>query len=338
MSVVPYAMCLAHIAFSTSKRPKFTWIDTFEGVQDAELEELIVECRSALHSLEAEFAARQKPQVDTKLIYCYARLQDKATRINNLGWLGTKDRGALEEADTFLRALSSGHISSSQTRKTRKDGGMYKQLLWLISRVAGPEYALLLICSVARHNVERLNSFQSASLVKYVARNCDSLSCRVLEEKANEVGLLERASGKRKRCQRSPSIAWTDPMEQAGATLLTSYNPSEVNGVSPSQTGFNSVILTSASDAANNDDTNGNSALPGKVINCRAVEPQNQVAAFHRPSSRSHDDGNWSLPNETIEPAISLSASSTQTTTIPDAENLPIIWGSSISNMTPGEL
>lgn len=103
-------MCPAHIAFSIPKRPEFTWIDTFEGVENAELQELIVECRSALHSLQAELATRQNPQVDTSLEYCYARLQEKAQKINNLGVLGTKDREALEEADPFLGALRSDNV------------------------------------------------------------------------------------------------------------------------------------------------------------------------------------------------------------------------------------
>ena len=184
-------MCPAHIAFSTFKRLKFTWTDSFEDVENAELEELIVECRTALHSLEAELAARQNPRVDTKLDDCYAKLQEKARIINSLGALSNKDRASLEEAGTFLQAIRSGHIHSSQTRETRKGGAVYEQLLWLISRVAGPAYALLLICGVARRTVERLNSFQSAILVKRITQHYDSLSSPALERKANKFGLCK---------------------------------------------------------------------------------------------------------------------------------------------------
>lgn len=187
--MVSLAMCPAHIAFSTPKKLKFTWTDAFEDIKISELEDLIVECRSALYSLEAELAARQNPRVDTKLDDCYARLQEKARTINDLGALSNKDRASLEEAGTFLEALKSGHIDSSQTRESRKGGAIYAQLLWLILRTAGPAYALLLICGMAKRTVERLNSFQSAILVKHVARYCDPLLSRVLEEKANELGL-----------------------------------------------------------------------------------------------------------------------------------------------------
>jgi len=187
-------MCHAHVAFFIPKKLKFTWTDIFEDVEDAELEQLIIECRGALHSLEAELAARQNPRVDTKLEDCYARLQEKARTINTMGALSNKDRASLEEGGTFLEALRSGHIDSSQTRETRKGGAIYEQLLWLISRVAGLAYVLLLICSVTRRIVERLNSFQSAILVKRMMQCYDSLSSRALEEKANDLGLCKTSA------------------------------------------------------------------------------------------------------------------------------------------------
>jgi hypothetical protein len=55
-------------------------------------------------------------------------------------------------------------------------------------------------------------------------------------------------------------------MERAGATLLSSFNP---DGLSLPETGFNSGILTPVSDAANNDDTNGNLALPQNAVSKR---------------------------------------------------------------------
>ena len=148
--------------------------------------------------------------------------------------------------------------------------------------------------------------------------------------------------------------------KQAGATLLTSDQSAEVNGISPPETGFNSGILTPVSDAANNNDTNGNSALRGNVMDYGAVEPQNQVVAFPLPLSRSYDlsrNSKWSLPNESIlkatgsrppiredrkddfdeeiltTPAISLSTSSTHARTLQDAKTLPILWDSGTNNI-----
>lgn len=231
-------MCPTHIAFFILKKLKFTWTDTFEDVENAELKQLIIKCRDTLHSLKAELAARQNPWVDTKLEDCYARLQKKAQTIKNMRALSNKNRVSLKKAGTFLKALRSDHINSSQTCETCKSGAIYEQLLWLISRVADPAYALLLICSVTRCTVKRLNSFQSAVLVKCMAQYYNSLSNCALEEKANEfdlcktsvnlfitwwhwlictgfdaIFLLEQASEKRK-CGQSDNrvlfIAWTD--------------------------------------------------------------------------------------------------------------------------------
>lgn len=106
-------MCHAHVAFSTPKKLKFTWIDTFENVEDAKLEQLIIECRDVLHSLEAELATWQNPRMNTKLEDCYARLQEKVQTINTMRALSNKDKASLKEGDTFLEALRSDHIDSS---------------------------------------------------------------------------------------------------------------------------------------------------------------------------------------------------------------------------------
>ncbi len=153
-------------------------------------------------------------------------------------------------------------------------------------------------------------------------------------------------------------------MEQAGATVLASYHPSKGDGLSPLETGFSSGILIPVSDTANDNDTNGHSTLPGSVIDCDALEPQNQVAAFYRPSLGSHNlspDSNWSLRSEGIlkatryssiredandnfdgeflaTPVLDLSASTTQMENLPNADIPPILQGSGISNMKLSEL
>ncbi len=177
-------MCPAHIAFCTPEKSTFTWLENFEDIPNPELEHLIIECRSAFYSLEAELAIRQA-RLDNKLD-CYVELQKKARIINDRGKLSEQDE---VEAGTFLQALRSDHIDSRQTRGTRKNGTIYIRLLWLISRVVGSAYALLLVCSVSRRKLEKLSAIQSAILVKYVAQHRDSLSCRALEDKANDPGL-----------------------------------------------------------------------------------------------------------------------------------------------------
>lgn len=73
-------------------------------------------------------------------------------------------------------------------------------------------------------------------------------------------------------------------MEPAGVTLLTSYHPGEVDGVSPPETGLNSGILTPVSEAVNNDDTNGMLALPHNAM-CKRTCMVHPAAKKHSTSS-----------------------------------------------------
>lgn len=165
-------------------------LTTFEHVELVELKQLIIECRGALHSLEAELEARQNPgRMNNKLDKCLQKLKERAEITRQLRALTQSDEASLVEADPILKVLKSGHIDSSQTLGTRKCGEMYTQLLWLTSRVAGPAYALLLICGDTRRNVEQLSLNQRAILVKHIAQHDTSLSSHALEEKANEIGL-----------------------------------------------------------------------------------------------------------------------------------------------------
>lgn len=158
--------------------------------------------------------------------------------------------------------------------------------------------------------------------MKRVARYCDPLSSRVLEEKANELGLCntntslsvpQRASGKRKRGQSNsttPFIVWTDSVSECSnrSSSFNIYDISRQVEQSPPETGFNSGVLTPNSNITDNDDTNANTTIPGNDIDCGAVvEPQNQVPAFNQPSPRFHDrfqDANWSSANEVILKAV----------------------------------
>lgn len=189
-------MCSTYVTFSTPKKLKFAWTDEFWDVENSELEELIVECRSALHSLEAELAARQNPQNNViNLQACYARLQKKAWDIKKYDVLSDEDIASLKEANKYLNTLRNGYIKSSQTRQTHKDDYMYERLLWLVSRVTGPENTLLLICGAPRRQMKRLSSHQSVNLIKYIAQHRTSLSSHVLERKASELGLCKIIMG-----------------------------------------------------------------------------------------------------------------------------------------------
>ena len=167
--MVSLAIRPAYIVFSIPKKPSLIWTEDFENIKFAELEELIVEYRSALYSLEAERAARLKDSVYTSPKEYYTLLEEKAYTIKEEGALRHKDELALLAEDIFLKELKEGNVSSSQTRESRKDDGSYLQFLWLIGRIAGPAYTLLFIYAVSKRKFARLSLFQSADVVKYIA-------------------------------------------------------------------------------------------------------------------------------------------------------------------------
>lgn len=109
-----------------------------------------------------------------------------------MGALNNKNKTFLKKAGIFLQTLKNDHIDSSQIREIRKNDAIYEQLLWLISKVTGPAYALLFICDVTKRTVEKLNSFQNAVFVKCITRYYDSLSTRALKKKVYEFGLCNK--------------------------------------------------------------------------------------------------------------------------------------------------
>ncbi len=194
------------ITFSTSENTKVFWTDSYKGFETDELKGLIIECRGALHSLEAELSNRQDPQVDNTLESCYNQVQQTASEINRFGELNIKENLPLDDAKLVIEELRDERVDLSQTHRdqiprnrfhsdqTRRDDMVYGQFLWLIAKAAGPAYALLIICSLKRRKVQRLKSTQSARLIKYVTQHRNSLFCSVLQNKAEEIGFHQRST------------------------------------------------------------------------------------------------------------------------------------------------
>jgi hypothetical protein len=184
-------MCATSILFSFSDST-VDWTDSFSNIKTDELKQLIVQCRYALHSLQGELADRENPQADERFQSCCENLEKDAAKINTSG-MGSKEIRLLEDGCLLLEALGSDGIRSSQTRESRKEESIYKQILWLISARTGPASALLLACSLGKHRVQRLNLCQSARLIKYMAQNRTSLFCSTLHNKAVEAGLYHES-------------------------------------------------------------------------------------------------------------------------------------------------
>lgn len=66
---------------------------------------------------------------------------------------------------------------------------MARQYLWLISRVVGWSYALLILCALGKHRIQRLDEDQRVKLIKYINKRRSSLFCPKLEDPATQCNL-----------------------------------------------------------------------------------------------------------------------------------------------------
>jgi hypothetical protein len=164
------------ITFATSTNPELKWIDSFEGLRDEEIEEIIVHCRAATASFFAELCDRRKPWNDRTLENYRDMLLENANRIN--------EKGFTKGHQLHLNDLFTSLSDPCDAQTERSEAKVARQFLWLISRVIGWSYALLILCTLGKHRVQKLDEDQRVKLIKHISKHRDSLFCRRLEDKA----------------------------------------------------------------------------------------------------------------------------------------------------------
>ena len=166
------------ITFATPTHPELRWSDSFEGLEEEEIEELVNNLRVALAAFSAELTDRRKPETDRKFEKYKQKLQETAKQINEQGL--TK---AHEEHLGSLKLILAQAGSAQGERKESKNSKAGRQYLWLISNVIGWPYVLLFFCALGKHKVERINEDQRVKLLKYIVNRRESLFCRRLEDR-----------------------------------------------------------------------------------------------------------------------------------------------------------
>lgn len=159
----------------------FTLFDSFQDLSDEELSEIVVQCRSATAAFFAELSDRQKPWDDYMLEHHCETIQQHANRINGAG-LTTEYTDQLRDVHTFL-------ADPSDAQAEHKGQTVARHFLWLVSRVMGWSYALLILCALGRNRVQRLDEDQRVKIVKFISKWRGSLYCWELGEKAIEYRL-----------------------------------------------------------------------------------------------------------------------------------------------------
>jgi len=164
------------ITFGTPTNPSFQWYDSFKDLADEELEEIVIHCRSATAAFFTELSDRRKPWKDRTLEDFHDMLLENAIRINRRG-LTDEHEGYLKNLYPFLADPGDAQIERNETKVAR-------QYLWLVSRVIGWSYALLILCALGKHRLQKLDEDRRVKLVKYITQHRDSLFCPKLADKA----------------------------------------------------------------------------------------------------------------------------------------------------------
>lgn len=162
------------ITFSTPANLDFRWFDNLEGLTTEELDEIVIQCRSATAAFLIELTDRRRPWRDYALEdYCDI-LQQTANRINK--------KGLTKEQELQLQGVYTYLADSGDTQAERNDKKVARHFLWLISRVIGWSYALLTLCALGKNKVEKLNEDQRVKITRFIIQFRGSLFCSSLEE------------------------------------------------------------------------------------------------------------------------------------------------------------
>ena len=163
------------ITFDTSINSCFQWYDSFKGLADKELEEIVVHCRSATTVFFIELSNRRKLWKNRTLENYHDMLLKNVNRINR--------RGLIDEHEGYLKNLYSFLADSKDAQIERNETKVARQYLWLVSRVIGWFYALLILCALSKHRLQKLDEDQRVKLVKYITQHRDFLFCSKLANK-----------------------------------------------------------------------------------------------------------------------------------------------------------
>ncbi|KAL9125675.1 MAG: hypothetical protein Q9217_005159 [Psora testacea] len=162
-----------------------------QGLSEAELNELLVKCRSITVKLESELNKRQGAIVAGRSDHIEkykVKIQTDAENLKILRRLGKREVKKVEGAIVVLNAEQGG-----------RDSRVYKEFLEDIIRNCGSGLALLCAASLGKENVVNMNMPARTSILAHVKRNLTSLNSPALDALAAQykipTGSLYNESG-----------------------------------------------------------------------------------------------------------------------------------------------
>ena len=168
------------IVFGTPTNPNFEWYDGFKDVTDDELDEIAIYCRSATAAVVTELSDRRNPWTDRTLADYQETLLENATLINIKG-LTNEHEGYLDNLYGYLAGPGNA----------RNEVKIARQFLWLISKVTDWAQALLVLCTLGKHKLQKIDEDRRVKLVEYVVQHRDRLFCPLLKDEAVRCNLQQ---------------------------------------------------------------------------------------------------------------------------------------------------
>lgn len=169
-------MSSINITFGTPNGLNLQWFNSFDRLADGELDQLALLCCNAISALHVEILDRREPWDDQTIEKYYIELLESAIRINKDG-LTSQHNSHLVEPYTLLK-------DPPPNTKESNDIKTFRRYLWSISKVAGWSYALLVLCTMGKHKMQKLDEHQRVKLLKRIVQHRDVLFCPSLEQVA----------------------------------------------------------------------------------------------------------------------------------------------------------
>lgn len=170
-----------NITFNTPRVPSFKWYESHERLTIQELNELVIQCRSATAAFSTELNDRHFPSPqDEETRARHQSLGQTAEQINHQG---------LGKAHLINMQGLYGMLDDPQGQAERTPSRLARHFIWLVSRILGWPYALLVLCTFGREIIRKLNESQRARIITHIFDNRNSLFCQPLQDQATSCNL-----------------------------------------------------------------------------------------------------------------------------------------------------
>ncbi|KAH9907249.1 hypothetical protein F4778DRAFT_528919 [Xylariomycetidae sp. FL2044] len=176
---------------------------SYRELSNYEIETHVIRGRHILELLHAELRSRTEdlnlvPEVD-EVSQIQKKIEQSATRIQRDG-LRFDDRRLISEPGNLgIAIIRENGMASAKEGLTKWNTIAYVELVWLVLVTTTPAHALLLVISVGKQRLQRLNLGQKSILVSFIKKNEQALACEDLGSAATSLSTTQAGTCDRRR-------------------------------------------------------------------------------------------------------------------------------------------